>query len=310
MEQPLSIAFITHPECLLHEMGEGHPERPARLRAIEDKLIASRLDPLLVRAEAPEATREQLLRVHDAAYLDALERASPHSGLVQIDPDTAMNPHTLGAARRAAGAAVLGTDLVVAGKAQAAFCAVRPPGHHAERARAMGFCFFNNVAVGAAHALERHGLARVAIADFDVHHGNGTEDIFRDEPRVLMVSTFQHPFYPASGIESRSERMVNIPLAAGSSGKEFRSAVTELWLPALERFAPQMIFVSAGFDAHRDDAMAMLRLLETDYAWVTQQLRSVAARHAQGRIVSVLEGGYELGALARSVASHLENLVA
>ena len=306
----MSIAFITHPECLLHEMGEGHPERPARLRAIEDKLIASRLEPLIVRAEAPAATREQLLRVHDAAYLDALERASPRSGLVQIDPDTAMNPHTLEAARRAAGAAVLGTDLVVAGTAEAAFCAVRPPGHHAERARAMGFCFFNNVAVGAAHALERHGLARVAIADFDVHHGNGTEDIFRDESRVLMVSTFQHPFYPSSGIEGRSERMVNIPLAAGSSGKEFRAAVTELWLPALERFAPQMLFVSAGFDAHRDDEMAMLRLLETDYAWVTQQLRWVAARHAQGRIVSVLEGGYQLGALARSVAAHLENLVA
>jgi acetoin utilization deacetylase AcuC-like enzyme len=305
----VSIAFITHPACLLHEMGEGHPERPERLSAIEDKLIASRLDHLVVRAEAPAATREQLLRVHDASYLEAIERASPRSGLVQIDPDTAMNPHTLEAALRAAGAAVLGTDLVIGGKAEAAFCAVRPPGHHAERARAMGFCFFNNVAVGAAHALEHHGLARVAIADFDVHHGNGTEDIFRNEARVLMVSIFQHPFYPGSGIEGRSERMVNIPLAAGSSGKEFRAAVTEEWLPALERFAPQMLFVSAGFDAHRDDEMAMLRLVEADYAWVTQQLRSVAARHAQGRIVSLLEGGYELGALSRSVAAHLENLI-
>jgi acetoin utilization deacetylase AcuC-like enzyme len=294
---------------LLHEMGEGHPERPERLSAIEDKLIASRLDHLVVRAEAPAATREQLLRVHDASYLEAIEHASPRSGLVQIDPDTAMNPHTLEAAFRAAGAAVLGTDLVMGGKAEAAFCAVRPPGHHAERARAMGFCFFNNVAVGAAHALEQHGLARVAIADFDVHHGNGTEDIFRSDARVLMVSTFQHPFYPGGGIEGRSERMVNIPLAAGSSGKEFRAAVTEEWLPALERFAPQMLFVSAGFDAHRDDEMAMLRLVEADYAWVTQQLRSVAARHAQGRIVSLLEGGYELGALSRSVAAHLENLI-
>jgi acetoin utilization deacetylase AcuC-like enzyme len=305
----VSIAFITHPACLLHEMGEGHPERPERLSAIEDKLIASRLDHLVVRAEAPAATREQLLRVHDASYLEAIEHASPRSGLVQIDPDTAMNPHTLEAAFRAAGAAVLGTDLVMGGKAEAAFCAVRPPGHHAERARAMGFCFFNNVAVGAAHALEQHGLARVAIADFDVHHGNGTEDIFRSDARVLMVSTFQHPFYPGGGIEGRSERMVNIPLAAGSSGKEFRAAVTEEWLPALERFAPQMLFVSAGFDAHRDDEMAMLRLVEADYAWVTQQLRSVAARHAQGRIVSLLEGGYELGALSRSVAAHLENLI-
>jgi acetoin utilization deacetylase AcuC-like enzyme len=304
------IAFVTHPECLLHQMGEGHPERPERLRAIEDGLIASRLDHLIFRAEAPAATREQLLRVHDARHLETIERASPRSGLVHIDPDTAMNPHTLEAALRAAGAAVLATDLVIGGRAQAAFCAVRPPGHHAERSRAMGFCFFNNVAVGAAHALDHHGLARVAIADFDVHHGNGTEDIFRADSRVLMVSTFQHPFYPASGIEGRSERMVNIPLAAGSSGKEFRAAVNEYWLPALERFAPQMLFVSAGFDAHRDDEMALLQLLESDYAWVTQQLRSVAARHAQGRIVSVLEGGYQLGALARSVAAHLRNLVA
>jgi acetoin utilization deacetylase AcuC-like enzyme len=305
----VAVAFITHPECWLHEMGEGHPERPERLSAIEDRLIASRLDHLVMRVEAPLATREQLLRVHDAAYLDSLERLAPPDGLVQLDPDTAMNPHTLPAALRAAGAAVLGTDLVMAGKADSAFCSVRPPGHHAERARAMGFCFFNNVAVGVAHALEQHGLARVAIADFDVHHGNGTEDIFRDDPRVLMVSTFQHPFYPGSGIEGRSERMVNLPLPAGSSGKEFRAAVTEEWMPALERFEPEMLFISAGFDAHRDDDMAMLRFVESDYAWVTDQLRAVAARRAKGRVVSVLEGGYNLGALGRSVAAHLEHLV-
>jgi acetoin utilization deacetylase AcuC-like enzyme len=305
----VAIAFITHPECWLHEMGEGHPERPERLSAIEDRLIASRLDYLVTRVEAPQATREQLLRVHDAAYLDSLERLAPRAGLVQLDPDTAMNRHTLSAASRAAGAAVLGTDLVMAGKAESAFCSVRPPGHHAERARAMGFCFFNNVAVGAAHALEQYGLARVAIADFDVHHGNGTEDIFRDDPRVLMVSTFQHPFYPGSGVEGRSERMVNLPLPAGSSGKEFRAAVTEEWMPALERFEPEMLFISAGFDAHRDDDMAMLRLVESDYAWVTDQLRSFAARKAKGRIVSMLEGGYNLGALGRSVAAHLEHVV-
>jgi acetoin utilization deacetylase AcuC-like enzyme len=288
-------------------MGEGHPERPERLSAIEDRLIAARLDHLVMRVEAPLAPREQLLRVHDVAYLDSLERLAPPDGLVQLDPDTAMNPHTLPAALRAAGAAVVGTDLVMAGKADSAFCSVRPPGHHA--ARAMGFCFYNNVAVGAAHALEQHGLARVAIADFDVHHGNGTEDIFRDDPRVLMVSTFQHPFYPGSGIEGRSERMVNLPLPAGSSGKEFRAAVTEEWMPALERFEPEMLFISAGFDAHRDDDMAMLRFVESDYAWVTDQLRAVAARRAKGRIVSVLEGGYNLGALGRSVAAHLEHLV-
>ena len=305
----MAIAFVTHPDCLLHEMGDGHPERPERLWAIEDKLIASRLGDLVSRVEAPLATRAQLLRVHQEAYLDSLERMAPRSGHVLIDSDTMMNAHTLTAALRAAGAAVLATDLVMAGQAEAAFCSIRPPGHHAERGRAMGFCFFNNVAVAAAHALEHHGLSRVAIADFDVHHGNGTEDIFRDEPRVLMVSTFQHPFYPGNGIEGRSERMVNLPLAAGDGGKEFRAAVTDAWLPALEKFRPELLFISAGFDGHRDDEMGMLRLVESDYAWVTGQLRGVAERHAQGRIVSVLEGGYQLGALSRAVAAHLEQLV-
>ncbi len=212
-----------------------------------------------------------------------------------------MCPDTLRAAQRAAGAAVLATDMVMSGQAQTAFCSVRPPGHHAERSRAMGFCLFNNVAVAAAHALDQYGLQRVAIADFDVHHGNGTEEIFRDDERVLMVSTFQHPFYPYSGIDGCSERMVNIPLAAYSAGKEFRAAVQDHWLPALARFRPEMLFISAGFDAHRDDDMAMLRLVEADYAWVTQQLKAVADQYAQGRIVSLLEGGYALHALGRSV---------
>ena len=234
--------------------------------------------------------------------------AVPARGLVHLDPDTAMNPHTMKAAKRAAGAAVLATDRVIRGQAEAAFCSVRPPGHHAERARAMGFCLFNNVAVAAAHALEGHGLKRVAIVDFDVHHGNGTEDIFRDDPRVLMVSTFQHPFYPYSGIEGRSERMVNIPLAAHSGGREFRDAVERHWLPALDAFRPEMLFVSAGFDAHRDDGMAMLNLVEADYAWVTERIKEAAGRTAGGRIVSVLEGGYELHALGRSVATHLKVL--
>src|SRR3954471_10511467 len=249
-------------------MGEGHTERPERLTAIEKELLASRVYPLVVRADAPEATREQILRVHDAAYVDELERLSPEEGLTWIDPDTAMCPDTLPAALRAAGAGILATDVVIAGKAEAAFCSVRPPGHHAERARAMGFCFFNNVAVAAAHALEHHGLRRVAVADFDVHHGNGTEDIFRDDERALMVSIFEHPFYPGSGVEGRSERMVNVPLEAGAGRREFRAAVMEEWIPALERFRPEMLFVSAGFDAHRDDGMAFLRLLEADYAWV------------------------------------------
>jgi acetoin utilization deacetylase AcuC-like enzyme len=219
-----------------------------------------------------------------------------------------MCPASLGAALRAAGAGVFATDMVIGGEAKNAFCNVRPPGHHAERARAMGFCIFNSVAVAAAHALEHHGLKRVAIVDFDVHHGNGTEEIFQDDERVMMVSTFQHPFYPYSGTEGRSERMVNIPLAAYSGGAEFRAAVETYWLPALDAFKPEMLFISAGFDAHRDDDLAMMKLVEADYTWVTQQLCAVAGRHAQGRIVSLLEGGYNLHALGRSAAVHLKVL--
>jgi acetoin utilization deacetylase AcuC-like enzyme len=304
----LTIAFITHPDCLLHDMGAAHPECPARLRAIDDQLIASGLHDFLLHADAPLAAHAHLERVHAAEYVQGIESRAPQSGIIHLDPDTAMCPATLQAAQRAAGAAVLATDMVIGGKAQAAFCSVRPPGHHAERGRAMGFCIFNNVAVAAAHALEHHGLQRVAIADFDVHHGNGTEEIFRNDERVLMVSTFQHPFYPYSGIDGCSERMVNIPLAAYSGGREFRAAVQEHWLPALERFKPEMLFISAGFDAHRDDDMAMLKLVEADYAWVTQQLKAVADKYAQGRIVSMLEGGYELHALGRSVAAHLKAL--
>jgi acetoin utilization deacetylase AcuC-like enzyme len=201
---------------------------------------------------------------------------------------------------------VLATDLVLEGKAANAFCCVRPPGHHAERQRAMGFCFFNNIAIGVAHALDAHNLERAAVIDFDVHHGNGTEDIFRDDERVLMVSTFQHPFYPYSGIEGRSARMVNIPLPAYTDGRGFRSAVESQWLSALEEFRPQVLFVSAGFDAHREDDMAALGLVEADYVWVTQIIKDVAERHAAGRMISVLEGGYNLSALGRSVTAHLK----
>jgi acetoin utilization deacetylase AcuC-like enzyme len=304
----MSTAFIHHRDCLLHDMGAGHPECPERLSAIEDHLIGTGVLEHMEVVDAPEVTREQLLRVHGAGYVEALETASPHTGLVHLDPDTAMNPHSLQAARHAAGAVVMATDMVIGGLAQNAFCNVRPPGHHACRDRAMGFCFFNNIAVGVAHALDHHGLQRVAVVDFDVHHGNGTEDIFRDDPRVLMVSTFQHPFYPYSGVEGRSERMVNIPLAAYSTGEPFRRAVEDYWLPALEAFRPEMVFISAGFDAHRDDQMAMLGWVEADYAWVTERIMEVARRHAGGRIVSSLEGGYDLGALARSAARHIRTL--
>jgi acetoin utilization deacetylase AcuC-like enzyme len=304
----LNTLFVTHSDCRLHDMGSHHPECPARLAAIEDQLIASGLMDHLEHAEAPKASAEQLERVHDAAYLDAIEAASPSNGWVQLDPDTAMNAHTLDAAWRAAGAGVLAVDRVIGGAAANAFCSVRPPGHHALRGRAMGFCVINSIAVAAAHALDHHGLERVAIVDFDVHHGNGTEAIFTGDDRVLMVSTFQHPFYPYSGTEGRSERMVNIPLPAYSDGKAFRAAVEQHWIPALDAFKPQMIFISAGFDAHREDDLAMLKFVEADYAWVTGKLMTVAQQHAQGRIVSMLEGGYSLSALGRSVAVHLKAL--
>lgn len=304
----MTTLFVTHRDCKLHDMGSHHPECPARLSAIEDQLIASGLINHLDHADAPLATREQLERVHDAGYLDALEQASPQDGWVQLDPDTAMNEHTLNAALRAAGAAVLATDRVIGGAAENAFCSVRPPGHHALRARAMGFCVINNVAVGAAHALEHHGLERVAIIDFDVHHGNGTEAMFTGDKRVMMASTFQHPFYPYSGTEGRSELMVNIPLAAYSDGKAFRAAVERHWLPALSAFQPQMLFISAGFDAHREDDLAMLSFVEADYAWVTEKLKTLAQQCANGRIVSLLEGGYSLSALGRSAAAHVKVL--
>ena len=290
-------------------MGPYHPECPDRLTAIGDRLIAAGIDGHLRHYTAPPATREQIARVHGARYIDEIEKASPESGLIFVDPDTALNPHTLEAAFHAAGAVVKAVDLVMTGECRTAFCAVRPPGHHAERARAMGFCLFNNVAVGAAHALMAHGLSRVAIVDFDVHHGNGTEEIFTGDHRVLMVSTFQHPLYPYCGLDNHDPKMVNIPLSPGSGGDEFRAAVRDHWLPALDEHRPELIFVSAGFDAHREDPLANLKLVEADYAWVTREIARVAAKHGQGRIVSSLEGGYSLSALGRSVAEHVRELV-
>jgi acetoin utilization deacetylase AcuC-like enzyme len=304
----MPAAFITHPDCLKHEMGAHHPEQPARLSAIEDQLIASGVAPYLARYEAPLATDEQLARVHPIEYVRAIRELAPSRGTVHLDPDTAMNPHSLNAALRAAGAAVLAVDLTLTGKAKTAFCAVRPPGHHACRARSMGFCIFNNVAVAARHALQAHGLERVAIIDFDVHHGNGTEDIFEGDPQVLMASTFQHPFYPYSGTEDPAANMFNVPLAAGAGSRELREAVTETWLPALDDFKPELILFSAGFDAHAEDDMAMLRFTDADYAWVTAQVKQVAERCARGRMVSMLEGGYALSALGRSVVQHMRVL--
>ena len=302
----MTTAFITHAECLKHDMGAHHPERPARLTAIEDQLIASGVGQYLTRYDAPLATDEQLARVHPPDYVRAIRDAAPSAGTVHLDPDTAMNPWTLQAALRAAGAAVLAVDLVLEKKVTSAFCAVRPPGHHACRARPMGFCIFNNVAVAARHAIHEHGLERVAIIDFDVHHGNGTEDIFEGDDNVLMASTFQHPFYPYSGTDDPARNMVNVPLAAGSGSREFREAVREAWVPALHDFSPQLVIFSAGFDAHAEDEMAMLRFSDADYAWVTEQLKAVADQHSDGRMVSMLEGGYALSALGRSAVQHIK----
>jgi acetoin utilization deacetylase AcuC-like enzyme len=304
----MSVAFVTHSDCLKHEMGAHHPERPARLTAIEDQLIASGIAPHLTRFDAPLATDEQLARVHPLEYVRAIRQAAPQRGTVHLDPDTAMNPFTLQAALRAAGAAVLATDLVLNKKVDTAFCSVRPPGHHACRARSMGFCIFNNVAVAVRHAVHEHGLERVAVIDFDVHHGNGTEDIFEGDEHVLMASIFQHPFYPYSGADDPARNMVNVPLPAGAGSREFRQAVTEAWIPALEEFEPELVVFSAGFDAHIEDDMAMLRFADADYGWVTAQVKAIADKHADGRIVSMLEGGYALSALGRSAVQHIKVL--
>jgi acetoin utilization deacetylase AcuC-like enzyme len=305
----MTVAFISHPDCLRHDVGPVHPESPARLWAINDQLIASRLETVLRHYDAPAATRAQLERVHDAGYIDRIERAAPPSGMIALDPETLMSAHSLSACLHAAGAAVLGVDLVMRGEAEAAFCSVRPPGHHAERDHAMGGCIFNNVAVGVAHALAAHRLERVAIVDFDVHHGNGTEDIFENDPRVLFCSSFQHPCYPFSGVGSARDHVVDVPLPAGTDGAAYRAAVQARWLPALEAFRPQLILLSAGFDAHYEDDIGQLNLDEADYFWLTRQIKTIADRYAHGRIVSVLEGGYALHALGRSVVAHLKALL-
>jgi acetoin utilization deacetylase AcuC-like enzyme len=308
----MATAYYSHPACRAHDMGPGHPESPQRLDAIADHLIATGLDVALDRREPPAASRADMALAHDTAYLDDLQGFLDHvEALGQrraLDADTVAGPGTREAVLRAAGAAVAATDAVIDGAVANAFCAVRPPGHHATRRQAMGFCFVNNVAVAARHALERRGLERVAIVDFDVHHGNGTEDIVANDPRMLMVGLFQHPLYPGSGAVPMGDNIHNDPLPAYTKGAEIRPLIEASWLPRLEAFRPQMLFLSAGFDAHRDDDLGQLGLVEADYAWITRRLMDVADRHANGRIVSCLEGGYNLGALARSVAAHLRVL--
>ncbi|HEX5357553.1 MAG TPA: histone deacetylase family protein [Aquabacterium sp.] len=302
-------AYITHSDCARHDMGPQHPECPQRLGAIRDQLLIKGILDHMVPYDAPLATPEQLGRAHSALHVQELMARSPAEGIVQVDPDTSMGPHTMRAALRAAGAVVQATDLILAGEVSTAFCAVRPPGHHAARSAAMGFCFFNNVAVGIRHALDVHGLERVALIDFDVHHGNGSEDIFRGDQRVLMCSIFEKGLYPFNGEEAVGPNMVNVGLPTRSGRDAFRAAVTQQWLPALAAFRPQLIYVSAGFDAHREDDMGNLGLVEADYEWVTAQLMDVADRHCQGRVISCLEGGYVLSPLGRSVAAHIKALI-
>lgn len=308
MEQLQPTGLFTHRDCSAHEMGSWHPECPARLAAIQDHLIATGIAPLLAHHEAPAAAIETLARAHAMAYLDKLQASVPRQGYRILDPDTSMNPSSWQAALRAAGAVVDATDRVISGELANAFCAVRPPGHHALGDAAMGFCLINSVAVGVRHAVAAHGLERVAIIDFDVHHGNGTEQILEDDDNVLMASFFQHPFYPYTGTGQTAKNMVNVPLAAGTGGERVRQVVDEIWMPRLKQFAPQMIFISAGFDAHREDDLGQMALVEDDFAWITQRLMAQADVSAQGRIVSSLEGGYNLSALARSVGAHLKAL--
>ena len=303
------LAMISHADCLDHDPGPWHPETSARLNAINDQVIRSGLEFVIRHYDAPLATRAQLQRVHDAAYVRRVFNMAPTDTPVEIDGDTVMSVGTLNAALRAAGSGVLGVDLIMKGEACPVFCAIRPPGHHAEHDRAMGFCLFDNIAVAAAHALEEYGLNRVAIVDFDVHHGNGTEDIFRRDPRVLFCSSFQHPFYPFTGHEAMTSNLIDVPLAADTTAEGFRTAVAERWFPALNAFQPEFLFISAGFDAHVLDDMSNLNLTEADYSWLTSALLSIALTHCNGRVLSMLEGGYEPGALARSVVSHLKALL-
>lgn len=305
----MPVAIISHPDCAEHDMGAHHPEAPERMSAIQDQLIRSGLDFVLRQYYAEPIAPKLLELAHDKNYIDFVFANAPDSGHFQLDPDTSMNPASLNAALLSAGAAVQAVDLVMHNTVASVFCATRPPGHHAERAKSMGFCIFNNIAIAALYAKKQYQLERIAIVDFDVHHGNGTQEILSDKSGFLFCSSFQHPFYPFSGTEDHPAHIINSPLPATASSHEFKQVVTDVWLPALNEFKPQLLLISAGFDAHAEDDMSQMRLYENDYRWVTEQLKIVADEHAQGRVVSVLEGGYHLGALGRSVAAHVNGLM-
>jgi acetoin utilization deacetylase AcuC-like enzyme len=309
----MATGYFSHPDCLAHDMGQGHPESPLRIRAIEDQLRALGLDALMLSPDVPLASNEDLALAHDLNYVltldDFMQQLEATGDTRALDPDTWACPGTRAATWRAAGAAIAATDAVIDGQLENAFCAIRPPGHHAMHNQTMGFCFFNNVAVAARHALDKRGLKRVAIIDFDVHHGNGTEDILAGDERVLMCSFFQHPFYPNSGADCNAGNMVNVPVPARTNGAVIRDVVESYWLYRLEDFKPEMIFFSAGFDGHREDDMGGMGLVEADYVWITEKILDVAKRYSKGRVVSCLEGGYNLSSLARSVAAHIRALI-
>jgi acetoin utilization deacetylase AcuC-like enzyme len=310
----MNLALIFHPDCLLHNNGSiagmPHPENAGRITAIQDQLIAQGLDPWLIHIDAPEATREQLLLVHDPDYVDDVFKSVPEQGLIHFDQDVVLGPNNLKAALRAAGSGIAAVDWVMPHAERRAFCAIRPPGHHAGRRKAAGFCLFNNAAIATYYALEQYGLKRVAIIDFDVHHGDGTENIVADDARILFCSSFQHPYYPYSGFPASADNCLPVPLARGTLGPAWRTAVEEAWFARLEAFAPELIVISAGFDSHLQDDMGGLGLVEADYAWLTEALIRIARIGAGGRIISLLEGGYEYHALARCVAAHLVALQA
>jgi acetoin utilization deacetylase AcuC-like enzyme len=301
-------AFISHPDTLLHVMDGNHPESPARITAIKNTVMSSSLKDKLKFYEAPAAEKKHLELVHTPEYVNHIYKISPKAGLVRLDEDTLMGPMSLSAALHASGAVVLATDLVLENKVDNAFCCVRPPGHHAGRENSAGFCIFNHVAVGVAHAMNHYKIKRVAIIDFDVHHGDGTEDIFANNPNVMLCSTFQHPFYPHRGPETRSKNMINVPIKAKASREDFKKAFQTEFSSALDAFKPEIIFISAGFDAHLNDPLADLTLIEDDYIWITEFIKEKAKMYSNNRIVSSLEGGYHLSSLSKSAFVHIDNL--
>lgn len=305
----MTLTIISHPDCVLHEAGYQHPECPDRVKVIQAACETYAFRASVSFLSAPLVTREQLLRVHAPAYVDWMIKIAPQANMVAIDADTVMNSFTLQAAYRASGAVVFAVDALMSNQAVAAFCNVRPPGHHAERNKAMGFCFFNNVAVGVMHAIDQYQLQRIAIIDFDVHHGNGTQDIFQREDRVLYCSSFQHPFYPGYDPAMDNAHILSVPLPAGTDGASFREKVSAAWFEKLALFQPQLIFFSAGFDAHKNDPLAHLRLTQADYLWLTEEMAKIAERFCSGRMVSVLEGGYALEVLAECVPVHINAMI-